>query len=137
MLLATFAFERERFRDDGDRQRSKLARQRRDDGSGSAARAPAEAGGEKDHVRAFKRLDDLVGVFERGFAAHLGIGARPEPFGKFPADLQLDGGLRELQRLQIRVRGDELDSLDLGADHPVDGVASAAAHSDHLDPRAL
>src|SRR5467141_4140414 len=93
LLLAALAFERERLGDHGDRERAELAGQRRDDGSSAAAGASAEAGGEKNHVRPFERLDDLVGVFERGFAAHLGIRARAGPCGELSADLQLDGRL--------------------------------------------
>ena len=66
-----------------------------------------------------------------------GLAPAPSPLVSFPPSCSFDGRLRELERLQIRVCGDELDALDLGADHAVDGVASAAAHADHFDLRAL
>ena len=106
-------------------------------GARAAAGAAAEARGQKNHVRAFEGFDDFVGIFERRLAANLGIRARAEPLGELPADLQLDGRLGKLERLQVGVRGDELDPFDLGADHAVDGVASSAAHADHFDLRAL
>ena len=126
-----------RLGDHGDGERAEFARERSDDGRRAAAGASAEAGGQKNHVRAFEGFDDFVGVFERRLAADLGIRARAESLGELAADLQLDGRLRELERLQIGVRGDEFDALDLGADHAVDGVASSAAHADHFDLRAL
>ena len=43
--------------------------------------AAAHAGGNKDHVRAFDGFDDLVGIFERGFAADFRIGAGAESVG--------------------------------------------------------
>ena len=79
---------------------------------------------------------NFFGVFERGFAADFGIRARAETFGELRAELQFHGRLREFQRLQVRVGGDELDAFDFGADHAVDGVASAAAHTDHFNLRA-
>ena len=127
----------ERLGDHGNGERAEFAGERSDHGSRAAAGAAAEAGGQENHVRAFEGFDDLVGILERRLAANLGIGARAEALGEFSADLQLDGRLRELQRLQVGVRGDELDAFDLGADHAVDGVASSAAHADHFDLRAL
>ncbi len=87
MLLAALAFERERLGDHGHRERAELARQRGDNGSSAAAGASAEAGGEKNHVRAFERFNNFVGVLERGFAADFGIGARAESLGELGADL--------------------------------------------------
>src|SRR6202011_3849141 len=93
LLLAAFAFKRERFRDNGDCERAKFTRQRCDNRSGSAAGAAAKSRGEKNHVRAFKRFNNFVRVLERGFAAHFWIRARAEPLSELPANLQLDGRL--------------------------------------------
>ena len=41
------------------------------------------------------------------------------------------------QRLEIGVGDDELDAVEAGAHHAVDGVAAAAADADDLDARAL
>src|SRR5204863_1292661 len=43
---------------------------------------------------------------------------------------RLVGG-RELQRLQVGVDGQKLDTLDLGLDHPVDRVDSGPSDADH------
>jgi hypothetical protein len=53
------------------------------------------------------------------------------------AQLQLDRCLRQLQRLQIGIRGDELNTLHLRPNHAIHRVRTAAAHSDHLDPSAV
>ena len=99
---------------------------------GAAAGAAAEAGGDEDHVRTFEDFDDLVGIFQGSLAADVGIGAGAQALGELGAELQLDGGLRKLQRLQIGIGGDEFDALELGADHAVDGVGAAAAHADYF-----
>src|SRR6185312_11222313 len=43
--------------------------------------------------------------------------------------------LRIFQRLRVRIRRNKLDAFHIRRDHPVDSVAAAAAHADHLDPR--
>ena len=102
-------------------------------GRGAGAGAAAEAGGDEDHVGAFQRLDDLVGVFQRGLAADLGIGAGAEAVGELDAELDAHRGARHLQRLQVGVGDHELDAFQVSVDHAVDGVAAAAAHADDLD----
>src|SRR6267378_2489744 len=82
---AALAFEGERFRDDGNTQRAQFAGERSYDGRRAAARASAEAGGNKNHVRAFQRFDNFFRVFKGGFAADFGIGARAESFGELRA----------------------------------------------------
>ena len=57
----------------------------------------------------------------------------PEPAGQLPPDVELQVGVAHEQRLRVRVGGDELDVAQPGVDHAVDGVHSAAAHSNHLD----
>ena len=49
--------------------------------------------------------------------------------------MQRDVGGGLLQRLHVGVDGEELDALDLGLDHAVDGVDAAAAHADDADDR--
>ena len=65
-----------------------------------------------------------------------GIGAGAEPLGQLGADLQLDRRRIQLQRLQVGVGDDELDAVEPGRHHAVDGVAAAAADADDLDARA-
>ena len=122
-----------RLGDDGNRQRAHFAGQRGDDRRSAGAGAAAEAGGDEDHVGAFERLDDLVGIFERGLAADFGIGAGAQAVGELHAELDLHGRARHAQRLQVGVGDDEFDALHAGIDHAVDGVVAASAHADDLD----
>ncbi len=133
VLQAAAAFEAEGLGDHGHGQGADLGRQRGDDRHGARAGAAAQAGGQEDHVRPFERLEDLVGVFERGLAALLGVGAGAEALGEHAADLQLDRRAALGERLEIGVGGDELDAPELGVDHAVDRVAPAASDADDLD----
>jgi hypothetical protein len=47
------------------------------------------------------------------------------------------GGIRLEESLRVRVAGDELDAHHLGPDHPVDGIAAAAADTDDADEREV
>ena len=82
-------------------------------------------------------LFDLVAVRLGGVAADLGIAARAEAAGEVAADVELDVGVAHQQRLRVGVDGDELDPLQPGVDHAVDGVDAAAADADHLDDREI
>ena len=65
-----------------------------------------------------------------------GSAPAPSPLVSLAADLQLDRRGVQLQRLQVGVGDDELDAVEPGRDHAVDGVAAAAADADDLDARA-
>ena len=69
-------------------------------------------------------------------AADVRIGARAESLRQLAADLQFDPHGTDPQRLLIRVGDDELDAVEPGLHHAVDGVAAAAADANHLDLRA-
>src|SRR5436305_1503479 len=88
-------------------------------GEAMAAGAAAQAGGDKNHVRAFQSLDDLVGIFQRALAADFGIGARAQSVGQLYAQLDLHRRLRHLQRLQVSIGGDELYAFHARIDHAV------------------
>ena len=94
--LAALAFEGERLGDHRDGERAHLAGQRSDDRRRAGAGSAAEAGGDEHHVGAFQRLDDLVGVFQRGLAADFGIGARAQAVGQLDAELDLHRRARHL-----------------------------------------
>ena len=49
------------------------------------------------------------------------------------ADADPGGSLCQHQRLGVGVDGHELHTLDAFLDHPVDGIAAAAAHTNYLD----
>jgi hypothetical protein len=96
---------------------------------------PAHAGRHEHHVRSLEPLGDHFARFFGRLLADLGIGACAEAARQLLADLQLLLGLRLLKRLRIRIDRDELDAAHAGLNHPVDRVAAAAAHADHLDRR--
>ena len=130
---APLPFKREWLGDHGDGERAHFAGERSDDrrcaGSGSAA----QTGGDEDHVSAFERFDDLVGIFERCLAADFGVGASTQPVGQFHAELNLHGRTRHAQRLQVSVCHDELNAFHTRVDHAVNGVAASATYADHFD----
>src|SRR6185295_12759613 len=95
----------------------------------------AETGSYKNHVRAFEHFNDLVSVFECGFATDVGIGASAESFSQTTAELDLDRRARTLQRLQISIRNEKFNAFDAGFDHAIDSVAATAADADHFYPR--
>ncbi len=98
---------------------------------------PPSPSGDEHHVGALQHLLDLVAVVLGGLAADLGIGAGAETPRELAADVELHVGVAHQQRLRVGVHRDELDALQAGVDHPVDGVAAAAADADDLDHREV
>ena len=120
---AATALEGERAGDDADGERARGLGDLGDDRRAAGAGAAALAGGDEDHVGALEHLFDLVAVLLGGLAADLGIGPGAEAAGELAADVELHVGVAHQQRLRVGVDGDELDALQPGVDHPVDGVA--------------
>ena len=106
-------------------------------GRAAGAGAAALAGGDEHHVGALEDLLDLLAVLLGGLAADLGVAAGAEAAGQLAADVELHVGVAHQQRLGVGVDGDELDALQPGVDHPVDGVDAAAADADDLDDRQV
>ena len=132
------ALELERAGDDAHGERADLVLgDLRDHGRGAGAGAAALAGGDEHHVRALERLLDVVARLGRRALPDLRVRARAEALREVVADVQLDVGIGHLERLGIRVAGDELHAGEAGVDHPVDGVGSAAADADDLDHREI
>ena len=104
-----------------------------DDRRAAGAGAAALAGGDEHHVGALEHLFDLVAVRLGGLPADLGIAAGAEAAGELATDVELHVGVAHQQRLGVGVDGDELDALQAGVDHAVDGVDAAAADADDLD----
>ena len=130
-------FETERTRHDTDRQRADLLRDLRDDRRATGAGAAALARGDEHHVGALQHLFDLLAVLFGGLATDLGIGTGAEPTRELAADVELHVGVGQQQRLRVGVDRDELDALQSGVDHAVDGVAATAADADDLDDREV
>src|SRR5262249_52235880 len=84
--------------------------------------------------RSFQHLNDLVRIFQGRLPPNFRIRAGPETFGQSATKLNLRGGARALERLQIRVSHHKLNALDPRVDHSVNSVAATAAHTNDLDP---
>ena len=68
-----------------------------------------------------------------GLAADRRVGPRSQPSSQVPPDVELDVSVGHEQRLGVGVHGDELHATQIGLDHAVDGVDTAAANTDDLD----
>ncbi|CAB4816377.1 unannotated protein [freshwater metagenome] len=66
-------------------------------------------------------------------ATDLGITPGAEPSCEVSADVELDVGIAHQQGLRVGVHRNELDTLEAGVDHSVDGVHATATDADHLD----
>ena len=84
-----------------------------------------------------ERLGDLLGVLLGRALADRRVAAGAEAAGDLVADADLVRRVRLEQGLGVRVAGDELDAHHLGPDHPVDGVAAAAADTDDANQREV
>ena len=78
-------------------------------------------------------IADLVDHFFRGGAADFGLRSGAETFGHLHAHLHDALGLRHRERLGVGIGDDEIDALQAGGDHIVDGVAARAADTEHGD----
>ena len=132
---AAQALEMERLGDDADRQDADLAGDPGDDGRGAGAGSAAHAGGDEHHVDALEMVANLVDDLLRRGAPDLGLRAGAEALGDLHAHLDDALGLGQGQRLRVGVGDDEVDALQAGLDHVVDGIAARAAHTEHGDAR--
>ena len=132
---AALAFEVERLGDHTDREDADFARHLGDDRRRTGAGAAAHAGGDEHHMRAGEMIADLVDHLFGGRAADFGLRAGAETFGHLHAHLNDALGLRRGERLRVGVGDDEIDALQAGGDHVVDGVAARAADAEHGDAR--
>ena len=125
-------------RDDADGERADLVLgDLGDDRRGARARAATLAGRDEDHVGALQRLLDVVARLGRRAEADLRVRAGAESLRQVVADVELDVGIGHLQRLRVRVGGDELHAAQTRVDHPVDRVRAAAAYADDFDDREI
>ncbi len=93
----------------------------------------AHAGGDEYHVGACERCCDLLLALLGSLAADLRDSRlRPDPWSLL-ADLDLGAGLREVQRLHIRVYRNKFNALHAALDHAVYRIAAAAADADDFD----
>ena len=118
---------------DADGERADRLGDLGDDRSRTGTGATPLASRDEDHVGALQRLLELGPVGLSRLEPDFRVPTGPQTPGEVPADVQLDVGIAHEQCLCIGVDGDELDALEAGVDHPVDGVHSSAADPDDLD----
>src|SRR5271169_401268 len=80
-------------------------------------------------------IADLIDHFLCRGCADIGLRAGPEPLGDLGAHLDDALGLRHGQRLRVGIGDDEIDALQSGGDHVVDGIAAGPAYAEYRDPR--
>ncbi len=136
LIHAASTLKQEGLGHDTHRQGTGLTRQARDNRSRTGTGTAAHAGGDEHHVGIFQDLLDIVNGFLGRACADLRVGACAEAVGQLLTDGQFRGRIRLLEHLCIGVDGYELHTLDVGVDHTVDRVVSAAADADHLDIHA-
>ena len=133
LLEALLALERERTGNNADGQDAHLAGDLCNDRSCAGAGAAAHAGGDEYHVGACERCCDLLLALLGSLAADLRVRACALTLGQLLADLDLGAGLREVQRLHIRVYRNKFNALHAALDHAVYRIAAAAADADDFD----
>ena len=114
-----------------------LPRQLGDDRRRAGTSAATFAGGDEHHVGTLDDLFDLVAMSLGRVAPDLGVAAGPKSASEITPDVELDVGVAHEQCLSVGVHGDELDPFETGVDHPVHGIDTTTADTDHLDDREI
>jgi hypothetical protein len=66
-------------------------------------------------------------------APHFRVAAGTKTASEIAPDVELEVGVAHEQRLRVGVHRGELDPLQAGVDHAVDGIDTAATDTDDLD----
>ena len=101
-------------------------------GSCACAGAAAHSGGDKHHIGILQGVCNEFPAFLGSLLAHLGLGACAPALGNLFAQLYLNGGLRTLKGLLVRIHADELYTAHARAGNAVHGMSAAAAHTYHF-----
>ena len=101
------------------------------DGSSAGAGAPTHTGGDEHHLGAVvEHFADLIDALFSGLSGAFGTIAGAETF---VSQLQAVGYGRVGQCFGVGVADHKVDIVHAGAVHVVDGVATTATHTNHLD----
>ena len=133
--LATFHLER--FGHHGHCENAKFLGNLRNDWCRACTGATAHTGRNEQHIGTFDHFLYAVAIFHRCLATNVGISSRTEPFRYVAADLQRCSRACSLQRLRVRIRTYEIDTVYPGFDHMSDRVATATTDTDDFDNSAL
>ena len=132
---AAHALEVERLGHHADGEDAHFARGLGDDGGSTRAGAAAHAGGDEHHVGAREMVAQLVDDFLRRRRADIRLGPRAEALRHLGAHLHDALRLRHGQRLRVGVGDDEIDALQPGSDHVIDGIAACSTDAEDGNPR--
>ncbi len=106
-----------------------LRNDRRRAGSGAAS----HAGGDKDHIGAFKGSCNLLPALLGGLLALLRVAAGAHASGELVPNVELVGGAGVTQGLDVRIHRDKFHAAHPTVAHMVHRVAAAAANAYHLN----
>ena len=104
-------------------------------GAAPGAGAAAHAGGDEHHVGAGEMIADFVDDFLGRGGADIRLRTGAEALGDLGAHLHDALRLGHGQRLRVGIGDDEIDPLQSGGDHVVDGVAASPTYAEYGDPR--
>ena len=132
LIHSALAFKGEGLGDDSDRQNTELTCDLCDNGSCTCTGTAAHTCGDEDHVGTFDGADDLVTAVLGCMCTDIGVGTCALTLGDLVTDVDLDGCVGLCECLNVRIDGDERNTLDVAFDHAVDCVITAAADTDYL-----
>ena len=125
-IHSSSAFKGKGLGNDTDSEDSHVTRQLCHDGSGSSSGSSAHTCGDEHHVSALESGTDLFLAFLGGSCTVFGIAAGTHSFCGLFADGYLFGGCRTHESLLFGINSNELDVLDVGFYHTIDGIGPAA-----------
>ena len=103
------------------------------DRSRSRSCSAAHAAGYEHHIRAGKRIGDLVRALLSRLLAHLRLCAGTQPLRQLLSDLKQFRGLAQLKRLLVRIHPDKFHTVDFLIDHSIHSIIARSADTDHDD----
>jgi len=133
--MRRWALEVEWLGDHTDCENAKLTRGVGDNGRCPGAGTAAHAGSNEHHVCAGQMIADRIDCLFGCGASHFGLRAGAQASGYLGAHLDNALGLRHGKRLCVGIGDDEVDALQPGLDHVVDGIAASAADPKHDNTR--
>ena len=118
---------------DTDGQNTHLVGQTSHNGSSTRTGTAAHTGGDEYHVGVLQNGLDLFNGLLGSAGTALGIGTGTEALGQLLTNDELGGRIGMMKGLTVRVDGYELYALDVGIDHTVDRIITAATDTDHFN----
>ena len=132
--LHALTFETEGLGHHGNTEDAEFACHFGDDGCRTGTRTATHAGRNKDHVRATQRFLDLLALLFSGLTTCCRLSARTQTRAT-----QLHTMTRQaiVECLGIGIGGNEVHAMHVFTNHVVDGIATRATYTNHLDDCAV